>query len=181
VSFSGSQLPRSDYGQGVVYGTFLIGSDLAEWRDVHASELGNPPVRDIGARFRRHLRLRCGRVHPHRHSATDGTRNPGKEWKALLHADRVASLTLISTSPALPSAAAAALPRPSDELSKRFAEPLPEPDWRGMADFRRRLRYDQARWREANRHPVGSRVGTTLPRAGQAAFTRKPGRCRQNA
>jgi pimeloyl-ACP methyl ester carboxylesterase len=49
---------------------------------------------------------------------------------ALLHPDRVASLTLISTSPAVPREAdVSALPPPSHELRKRFAEPLPEPDW----------------------------------------------------
>ncbi|MGH2451014.1 MAG: alpha/beta fold hydrolase, partial [Candidatus Limnocylindria bacterium] len=39
-------------------------------------------------------------------------------------ADRVASLTLISTSPGGPE-----LPPMSDELRARFEEPLPEPDW----------------------------------------------------
>lgn len=43
---------------------------------------------------------------------------------ALDHADRVASLTLISTSPGGPE-----LPPMSDELRARFEEPLPEPDW----------------------------------------------------
>ncbi|MGH3006417.1 MAG: alpha/beta fold hydrolase [Gaiellaceae bacterium] len=43
---------------------------------------------------------------------------------ALDHADRVASLTLISTSPGGPD-----LPPMSDELRARFEEPLPEPDW----------------------------------------------------
>jgi pimeloyl-ACP methyl ester carboxylesterase len=43
---------------------------------------------------------------------------------ALDHADRVASLTLISTSPSGPG-----LPPPSAELRARFEEPLPEPDW----------------------------------------------------
>ena len=43
---------------------------------------------------------------------------------ALDHADRVASLTLISTSPGGPG-----LPPMSDELRARFEEPLPEPDW----------------------------------------------------
>jgi pimeloyl-ACP methyl ester carboxylesterase len=43
---------------------------------------------------------------------------------ALDHVDRVASLTLISTSPGGPG-----LPPMSDELRARFEEPLPEPDW----------------------------------------------------
>jgi pimeloyl-ACP methyl ester carboxylesterase len=43
---------------------------------------------------------------------------------ALDHADRVASLTLISTSPGGPG-----LPPMSDELQARFEKPLPEPDW----------------------------------------------------
>jgi pimeloyl-ACP methyl ester carboxylesterase len=43
---------------------------------------------------------------------------------ALDHADRVASLTLIASSPGGPG-----LPPMSDELRARFAEPLPEPDW----------------------------------------------------
>jgi pimeloyl-ACP methyl ester carboxylesterase len=43
---------------------------------------------------------------------------------ALDHADRVASLTLISTSPGRPG-----LPPMSDELRARFAQPAAEPDW----------------------------------------------------
>jgi pimeloyl-ACP methyl ester carboxylesterase len=43
---------------------------------------------------------------------------------ALDHADRVASLTLISTSPGGPG-----LPPMSDELRSRFAQPAAEPDW----------------------------------------------------
>lgn len=43
---------------------------------------------------------------------------------ALDHADRVASLTLIASSPGGPD-----LPPMSDELRARFDEPLPEPDW----------------------------------------------------
>ena len=43
---------------------------------------------------------------------------------ALDHADRVASLTLISTSPGGPG-----LPPMADELRARFEEPSPEPDW----------------------------------------------------
>ena len=53
---------------------------------------------------------------------------------ALLHPGRVAPLTLISTSPAVPREAdKPALPPPSDELRKRFADPLPEPDWSDRA------------------------------------------------
>jgi pimeloyl-ACP methyl ester carboxylesterase len=53
---------------------------------------------------------------------------------ALVYPNRVASLTLISTSPAVPREAdEPALPPPSDELRKRFAEPLPEPDWSDRA------------------------------------------------
>ena len=43
---------------------------------------------------------------------------------ALDHADRVASLTLIATSPGGPD-----LPPMSHELRARFEEPPPEPDW----------------------------------------------------
>jgi pimeloyl-ACP methyl ester carboxylesterase len=43
---------------------------------------------------------------------------------ALDHADRVASLTLISTSPG-----GSGLPPMSDELRARFAQPAAEPDW----------------------------------------------------
>src|SRR5262245_10483376 len=46
---------------------------------------------------------------------------------ALVHGDRVASLTLVSTSPAV--SGGRELPPPSDDLRKRFAGPLPEPDW----------------------------------------------------
>jgi pimeloyl-ACP methyl ester carboxylesterase len=52
---------------------------------------------------------------------------------ALAHADRVASLTLMSTSPG-----GADLPPMSDELRARFEEPLPEPDWsdrRAVVDY----------------------------------------------
>lgn len=41
---------QADYGEGIVYGTFLLNS--GEWRDVSASDLGNPPGYSIGARFR---------------------------------------------------------------------------------------------------------------------------------
>jgi F-box protein 11 len=43
---------RADHGGGTVYGTILIKRESAVWRDVPASELGNPPVDDVGARFR---------------------------------------------------------------------------------------------------------------------------------
>src|SRR4051794_9014174 len=36
-----------------------------------------------------------------------------------------------------------------------------------MTEFRRRLRYPQARWREANRHPIGSQP--IAPRPGGTA------------
>ncbi|SDN40690.1 hypothetical protein SAMN05660642_04780 [Geodermatophilus siccatus] len=43
---------EANYGQGVVRGTFLLGGDVAEWRDIRAADLGNPPPDDVGARFR---------------------------------------------------------------------------------------------------------------------------------
>lgn len=49
---------------------------------------------------------------------------------ALVHADRVATLTLLSTSPVGPGPAdRPELPPMSEELASRFAEPAPEPDW----------------------------------------------------
>jgi pimeloyl-ACP methyl ester carboxylesterase len=47
---------------------------------------------------------------------------------ALDHADRVASLTLIASSPGGPD-----LPPMSDELASHFAQPAPEPDWSDRA------------------------------------------------
>jgi pimeloyl-ACP methyl ester carboxylesterase len=48
--------------------------------------------------------------------------------------ERVASLILMSTSPALPSGAdGPALPPASDELKEHFASPPPEPDWSDRA------------------------------------------------
>lgn len=53
---------------------------------------------------------------------------------ALDHPDRVASLTLVSTSPAVPRGAdRPALPPPSEELKRHFAEPPPDPDWSDRA------------------------------------------------
>jgi len=46
---------------------------------------------------------------------------------ALAHPDRVATLTLVSTSPAVSSERE--LAPPSDDLRKRFSQPPPEPDW----------------------------------------------------
>jgi hypothetical protein len=43
---------HADYGNGVVCGTALIRPPGAELRDVPISELGNPALDDIGARFR---------------------------------------------------------------------------------------------------------------------------------
>jgi hypothetical protein len=43
---------QADYGHGLVYGTFLLGNNAAEWRDVPATALGNPPGGDVEARFR---------------------------------------------------------------------------------------------------------------------------------
>ena len=53
---------------------------------------------------------------------------------ALEHAGRVATLTLISTSPAVPRGPDKPdLPPMSEELASRFAEPSPEPDWSDRA------------------------------------------------
>jgi hypothetical protein len=43
---------HTDYGSGVVCGTFFLTNKAAEWRDVPLTELGNPPLDDIGARMR---------------------------------------------------------------------------------------------------------------------------------
>ena len=43
---------HADYGRGIVSGTVLLSGPGVEWRDVPLSELGNPPLDDIGARFR---------------------------------------------------------------------------------------------------------------------------------
>ncbi|MCA9875613.1 MAG: hypothetical protein KC441_18205 [Anaerolineales bacterium] len=42
----------ADYGNGTVCGTVLLKPEAAEWRDVPLSELGNPDLNDIEARFR---------------------------------------------------------------------------------------------------------------------------------
>lgn len=43
---------QANYGQGLVFGTSLLSANAAEWRDVPAAALGNPPGGDIEARFR---------------------------------------------------------------------------------------------------------------------------------
>jgi pimeloyl-ACP methyl ester carboxylesterase len=52
---------------------------------------------------------------------------------ALVHPARVASLTLISTSPAVDGPAERDLPPASDELKSIFADPPPPPDWSDRA------------------------------------------------
>jgi pimeloyl-ACP methyl ester carboxylesterase len=53
---------------------------------------------------------------------------------ALVHADRVATLTLLSTSPVGPRPADRPdLPAMSEELGSRFADAAPEPDWSDRA------------------------------------------------
>jgi pimeloyl-ACP methyl ester carboxylesterase len=78
---------------------------------------------------------------------------------ALVHANRVATLTLISTSPVGPRPAARPeLPSMSKELAARFAEPGPEPDWsdreavidyivEGLRPFAGSLPFDEDRQR----------------------------------
>jgi pimeloyl-ACP methyl ester carboxylesterase len=77
---------------------------------------------------------------------------------ALEHADRVAMLTLISTSPVGPRADKPELPPMSEELAARFAEPTPEPDWSdreavieyivdGLRPFAGSLPFDEERQR----------------------------------
>jgi pimeloyl-ACP methyl ester carboxylesterase len=65
---------------------------------------------------------------------------------AVDHPDRVWSLTLISTTLALPGGSGADLPRATEELRAYFAAPPPDPDWSDRAavvdhlvDFDRRL------------------------------------------
>ena len=79
---------------------------------------------------------------------------------ALVHADRVATLTLISTSPVGPRPAARSeLPSMSTDLASRFAEPPPEPDWsdreavishivEGLRPFSGSLPFEEDRQRE---------------------------------
>jgi hypothetical protein len=43
---------QQDYGAGVVYGTILMKPGMAQWRDVLRSDLGNPPINDVGAMMR---------------------------------------------------------------------------------------------------------------------------------
>jgi hypothetical protein len=43
---------QANNGQVTVRGTLLLLSAIAVWKDVPASELGNPPSDDVGARFR---------------------------------------------------------------------------------------------------------------------------------
>jgi hypothetical protein len=43
---------HADYGAGIVCGTVLLHRDHSVWIDLPFSEIGNPPVEDIGARFR---------------------------------------------------------------------------------------------------------------------------------
>lgn len=42
---------HADYGDGVVNGTLLLNSAVAEWRDVSAAELGDPDPEDIAWRW----------------------------------------------------------------------------------------------------------------------------------
>jgi hypothetical protein len=43
----------ADWGDGVVCGTILLREDVADWRDVPHSELGNPSMTDLIQRFQR--------------------------------------------------------------------------------------------------------------------------------
>lgn len=43
---------QADYGNGIVYGTVLLKTECAVWRDIPLAELGNPSLDDVGARFR---------------------------------------------------------------------------------------------------------------------------------
>jgi hypothetical protein len=43
---------HADYGSGIVCGTVLLLGRDYEWRDVRFSEIGNPRLDDVGARFR---------------------------------------------------------------------------------------------------------------------------------
>jgi pimeloyl-ACP methyl ester carboxylesterase len=86
------------------------------------------------------------------------------QFVALDHPERVASLTLISTSPAVPGERD--LPPSSKELQAYFAEPPQEPDWADRAavveyvvesarPFAARSRpFDEAPWRELARRDL---------------------------
>jgi pimeloyl-ACP methyl ester carboxylesterase len=77
---------------------------------------------------------------------------------ALAHPERVASLTLISTSPAVPGTPN--LPPMSEELRAYYADPPPEPDWSdraGVIDYyaeaarplaARSVPFDESEWRD---------------------------------
>jgi pimeloyl-ACP methyl ester carboxylesterase len=51
------------------------------------------------------------------------------QYLALEHRDRVATLTLMSTSPVGPADPQTVLPPPADRLKATFADPAPDPDW----------------------------------------------------
>ena len=51
------------------------------------------------------------------------------QFLALEHPDRIATLTLMSTSPVGPRRAEGELPPPADRAKAAFADPPPEPDW----------------------------------------------------
>ncbi|MES0335140.1 MAG: hypothetical protein SFH39_02105 [Candidatus Magnetobacterium sp. LHC-1] len=76
---------QANYGTGVVYGTILLKHEAAEWRDILASELGNPDADDVGARFRsvHDYAIRHGYVggFPNFHQANYGT---GVVYNAIL-------------------------------------------------------------------------------------------------
>src|SRR5690606_38710032 len=78
---------------------------------------------------------------------------------ALEHPDRVASLTLIATSPIARRPDAPELPPPADQVRAAFADPAPPPDWSdraaaidaivdGERPFRGSLPLDERRLRE---------------------------------
>ena len=80
---------------------------------------------------------------------------------ALQHPERVASLTLLATSPALPGAAdRPPLPPSSEAVRKRYAEPLPEPDWSDREAVIDYLIEDERPYRGI--HPVDERERRAL-------------------